>query len=69
MDVSKVLAVSGSGREAPRNMDLINERLSGTIELIARTLESMRSIATELRPPVLDAFWHRRGHRMADRGI
>jgi len=56
MDVSKVISASRGEREEPGRMDLINEKLSGTIKLIDRTMASMRRIATELRPAVLDEF-------------
>ena len=35
-------------------MDFINDRLSGAMALIDRTMESVRRIATELRPAILD---------------
>lgn len=36
--------------------DEINEKLPTMLELIDRTMETVRRIATKLRPPVLDAF-------------
>ena len=54
MDVSKVLSSYRSGREEQDRMDFIDDRLSGAMTLIDRTMESIRRIATELRPPILD---------------
>jgi PAS domain S-box-containing protein len=54
MDVSKVLSAYRSGREESARMDFINDRLSGAMALIDRTMESVRRIATELRPAILD---------------
>lgn len=55
MDVSKVLAAYQAGREDEKSrMDFISDRLSGAMCLIDRTMESVRRIATELRPPILD---------------
>lgn len=54
MDVSKVLSAYRSGREEESRMDFIGDRLSGAMSLIDRTMECVRRIATELRPPILD---------------
>jgi two-component system sensor histidine kinase UhpB len=56
MDVSRVVAACRGGREEPQRTEFMDERLSRTLELIDRTMESMRRIATELRPPLLDEF-------------
>ena len=56
MDVSKVLSAYRSGKDEQMRMDFINDRLSGAMTLIDRTMESIRRIATELRPPILDEF-------------
>jgi len=54
MDVSKVLATYRAVREDHVRMDFIGDRLAGAMTLIDRTMESVRRIATELRPPILD---------------
>jgi PAS domain S-box-containing protein len=54
MDVSKVLSAYRSSREETARMDFINDRLAGAMALIDRTMESVRRIATELRPAILD---------------
>jgi PAS domain S-box-containing protein len=54
MDVSKVLSAYRSGREELRRMDFIDDRLADAMTLIDRTMESVRRIATEMRPPILD---------------
>jgi PAS domain S-box-containing protein len=55
MDVSKVLSAYRVGREEqPDRMDFIGDRLAGAMSLIDRTMESVRRIATELRPAILD---------------
>jgi PAS domain S-box-containing protein len=54
MDVSKVLSSYQAGREAEERVDFIGDRLCGAMNLIDRTMESVRRIATELRPPILD---------------
>jgi PAS domain S-box-containing protein len=56
MDVSRVMSACGGWKADPGRASIITERLNGTVELINRTMESMRRIATELRPPVLDEF-------------
>ena len=54
MDVSKVLSAYRSGREETRPMDFITDRLADAMTLIDRTMESVRRIATEMRPAILD---------------
>jgi len=54
MDVSKVLSAYRAGREEQQRMDFISDRLCGAMTLIDQTLDSVRRIATELRPPILD---------------
>jgi PAS domain S-box-containing protein len=54
MDVSKVLAACRNGYEEHQRMEFVNQRLAGALSLIDRTMDSVRSIATELRPPILD---------------
>ena len=56
MDVSKVIGACGNGQEAVSGIEFINEKLFGALTLIDRTVESVRRIATELRPPILDSF-------------
>ena len=65
MDISKVIGACGNGQEAFGSIEFINEKLFGGLALIDRTIDSVRRIATELRPPILDSFgivaaieWH-----------
>jgi PAS domain S-box-containing protein len=54
MDVSKVFSAYRAGKDENTRMDFIGDRLGGAMNLIDRTMESVRRIATELRPPILD---------------
>ena len=56
MDISKVIGVCGHGHESLGGNEYINEKLFGALTLIDRTVDSVRKIATELRPPILDSF-------------
>jgi PAS domain S-box-containing protein len=56
MDVSRVGAAVRNGQKHPDAVKEIEERIFGMMTLLDGTMESVRRIATELRPPVLDAF-------------
>jgi PAS domain S-box-containing protein len=55
MDISRIAAAC-SNACADSERDELNEKLSAMPKLIDRTMVTVRRIATELRPPVLDAF-------------
>jgi PAS domain S-box-containing protein len=54
MDVSRVGAAVRGTPKTPA--DAADEKIKGMLSLIDQTMESVRRIATELRPPILDAF-------------
>jgi len=58
MDVSRVgAAVRGAQKAADASVGTdVDEKIRGMLSLIDETMESVRRIATELRPPILDAF-------------
>ena len=55
VDVNKIKAECTPQEEDERRAKLV-ERFAGVMNLIDRTMEGMRRLATELRPPILDAF-------------
>lgn len=55
VDVNKIKAECTSQEEEEKRAKLV-ERFAGVMDLIDRTMEGMRRLATELRPPILDAF-------------
>lgn len=55
MDVSRMINTCSHACQHSERNDL-NQKLTAMPELIDRTMETVRRIATKLRPPVLDAF-------------